>query len=118
MGLAMLDRTLLPPGERARAYLATESRIHAMSARRGPPSVASMDEEEAPMQRVKVDFVGAPPIQQVERASGVCQVEIDGSVLRCVVCGSFQPFLEALRGYEVTSLQSTLGPPTPDQEES
>jgi hypothetical protein len=117
MGLAMLARTLLPPGERARAYLAIESRIHAMSPRRGPPSVASMDEE-APMQRVKVDFVGAPPIQQVERASGVSHVEIDGSVLRCVVCGSFQPFLEALRGYEVTSLQSTLGPSTHDQEES
>ena len=64
------------------------------------------------MQRVEVGFVGAPPIRQVERAPGVSHVEIDGSVLRCVVCGSFQPFLEALRGYEVTSLQST-----PDQEE-
>jgi hypothetical protein len=58
------------------------------------------------MQRVEVGFVDVPPIQQVERASGVSHVEIDGSVLRCVVCGSFQPFLEALRGYEVISLRS------------
>jgi hypothetical protein len=67
--------------------------------------------EEPHMQRVEVGFVGAPPVEQVERASGVRHVETDGSVLRCVVCGSFQPFLEALRGYEVTSLHST-----PDRE--
>jgi hypothetical protein len=69
--------------------------------------------EELPIQRVAVGFAGAPPVRQVERASGVSQVEIDGSVLRCVVRGSFQPFLEALRGYEVTSLQSTQARPTP-----
>jgi hypothetical protein len=69
--------------------------------------------EELPIQRVAVGFAGAPPVRQVERASGVSQVEIDGPVLRCVVRGSFQPFLEALRGYEVTSLQSTQARPTP-----
>ena len=58
------------------------------------------------MQRVEVSFVGVPPTQQVTRASGVSEVEIDGEPLRCVVCGSFQPFLEALRGHEVISLQS------------
>jgi hypothetical protein len=47
----------------------------------------------------------------VERASGVSDVEVDGPVLRCRVCGSFQPFLEALRGYEVVSLTSTAGAP-------
>jgi hypothetical protein len=52
--------------------------------------------------------VGAPPTLQVARASGVSEVEADGPVLRCLVCGSFQPFLEALRGYEVISLTSTL----------
>ena len=57
-------------------------------------------------QRVEVAFVGAPPVRQVERAAGVSDVEFDGLVLRCVVCGSFQPFLEALRGHEVTSLRS------------
>jgi hypothetical protein len=76
-----------------------------MCARGPPPSVASMPEQ-LPIQRVVVGFVGAPPVRQVERAPGVSHVEIDGSVLRCVVFGSFQPFLEALRGYEVTSLQS------------
>jgi len=61
---------------------------------------------ELPPQRVEVGFVGPPPARQVARASGVSEVEIDGSVLRCLVRGSFQPFLEALRGYEVTTLQS------------
>lgn len=63
--------------------------------------------ENPPVQQVEVTFVGAPPVQQVERASGVSEVEIDGSVLRCLVDGSFQPFLEALRGHEVISLTST-----------
>ncbi|HEX9095349.1 MAG TPA: hypothetical protein VF990_04525 [Candidatus Dormibacteraeota bacterium] len=61
---------------------------------------------ELPVQRVEVRFVGAPPGRQVTRASGVSEVQIDGVTLRCVVCGSFQPFLEALRGHEVISLTS------------
>jgi hypothetical protein len=63
--------------------------------------------EQPPVQRVEVSFLGTAPVQQVTRASGVSDVEVDGSVLRCLVCGSFQPFLEALRGYEVTTFQST-----------
>ena len=63
--------------------------------------------EELLAQRVAVSFVGTPPLQRVERAAGVSDVEIDGHVLRCLVCGSFQPFLEALRGHEVISLEST-----------
>lgn len=59
------------------------------------------------MQRVEISFVGAPPASQIERASGVSEVETDGSVLRCVVYGSFQPFLEALRGHEVISLKTS-----------
>ena len=76
-----------------------------MSAPSGPPSVARMTDE-LRTQRVEVAFVGTPPVGQLERAAGVSDVEFDGLVLRCVVCGSFQPFLEALRGHEVTSLQS------------
>lgn len=63
--------------------------------------------EELPIQRVEVRFVGAPPAHQVECASGVSQVQTDGAVLRCFVCGSFQPFLEALRGHEVIGFTST-----------
>ena len=37
-------------------------------------------------------------------ASGVSEVKVDGRRVRCLVCGSFQPFLEALRGSEVLSL--------------
>lgn len=64
--------------------------------------------DELPVQRVDVTFVGAPPIRQVERAAGVSEVEVNGSVLRCTVSGSFQPFLEALRGSEVISLKSHI----------
>jgi len=63
--------------------------------------------QESPVQRVQITFVGAAPARQVERASGVSDVEVDGPSLRCLVRGSFQPFLEALRGYEVLSLTST-----------
>ena len=62
---------------------------------------------EPSIQRVEVTFVGVPPARQLQRASGVTDVRIDGSILRCLVMGSFQPFLEALRGYEVISLKST-----------
>jgi hypothetical protein len=57
--------------------------------------------------RVEVSFVGPAPARQVGRAAGVSEVETEGSVLRCLVRGSFQPFLEALRGYEVLGLSST-----------
>ena len=62
--------------------------------------------EELPTQRVEVTFVGAPPARQVERALGVSAVQVEGRILRCTVFGSFQPFLEALRGHEVIRLKS------------
>lgn len=65
--------------------------------------------KEAPIQRVEVTFVGAPPLGPMERASGVSEVQVHGRVLTCVVSGSFQPFLEALRGHEVVNLTSTPG---------
>ena len=63
--------------------------------------------DEVEVQCVDVTFIGPPPVRQIERASGVTEVKVDGSVLRCTVSGSFQPFLEALRGHEVVSLTST-----------
>lgn len=62
--------------------------------------------DEMSVQRVEVLFVGSPPARKVERASGVAEVQVHGRVLRCTVHGSFQPFLEALRGHEVISLRS------------
>jgi hypothetical protein len=56
--------------------------------------------------RVEVTFLAAPPARQIERASGVSQVEIDDHAIRCVVSGSFQPFLESLRGHEVLGFTS------------
>jgi hypothetical protein len=69
--------------------------------------------EELSVHRVEVSFVGAPPVDQMQRASGVSDVETAGSILRCLVSGSFQPFLEALRGHEVISLKSTSAPGSP-----
>jgi len=62
--------------------------------------------EGLPLQRVEVGFVGTPPVHQVGRASGLSELEVDGPILRCLVRGSFQPFVEALRGHEVVSLKS------------
>ena len=62
--------------------------------------------DELASQRFEVTFVGRPPIRQVARASGVTEVEVDGSLLRCLVTGSVQAFLEALHGYEVIGLTS------------
>jgi hypothetical protein len=70
-----------------------------------------------PVQRVEISFVGPPPTTQIERASGVSNVERDGPMVRCLVAGSFQPFLDALRGHEVFSLHSTpavAASPRPD----
>jgi hypothetical protein len=43
-------------------------------------------------------MTGAPPVERIARASGISEVQTDGSVVRCVVRGSFQPFLDAPRG--------------------
>jgi len=71
--------------------------------------------KELATQRVEVTFVGSPPARQIAQAIGVTEVELDGCRLRCLVCGSFQPFLEALRGYEVISLSSTPAVSTGDE---
>jgi hypothetical protein len=60
--------------------------------------------EDTATQRVEVTFVGTLPTRQIERASGVSDVQVDGQIVRCLVYGSFQPFLEAVRGYEVINL--------------
>ena len=65
---------------------------------------------DAAIQRVEVTFVATPPTRQIQQASGVSDVEVDGRMVRCLVCGSFQPFLEAMRGYEVISLTAVPAP--------
>jgi hypothetical protein len=83
--------------------------IQTISALQPLPSLRCMTHHTS-VQRVEVTFVGAPPTLRLERASGVSRLEVDGRVLRCVVSGSFQPFLEALRGHEVVNLISTPVP--------
>lgn len=82
-----------------------KSAIPPISAGRVIPRLTTMTEELS-ICRVEVSFVGGPPVQRIERASGVSNVEVDGTTVRCLVCGSFQPFLEALRGHEVIALTS------------
>ena len=62
--------------------------------------------EQYAVHRVEVTFVGRPPVRQISGAAGVRNVKVDGSTVVCTVMGSFQPFLEALHGYEVVSLTS------------
>ena len=85
-----------------------------MAALRVLPRLQSMIVK-LPVQRVEVSFTGAPPVRQIERAPGVSEVDVDGPIVRCLVTGSFQPFLEALRCHEVITLQSTpaAGPASP-----
>ncbi len=56
--------------------------------------------------RVEVIFLETPPTRQLELASGVSEVVVVDRAIHCVVSGSFQPFLEALRGREVVGLTS------------
>ncbi|MFY1670398.1 hypothetical protein ACN27G_10610 [Plantactinospora sp. WMMB334] len=60
-----------------------------------------------PVHRVEISFVGAPPVARIERASGVSAVEREGPIVRCLVAGSFQSFIEAIRGHEVLTLRAT-----------
>ena len=69
--------------------------------------------QNAATQRVEVTFIGTPPARQIQQALGVSDVQIDGQIIRCLICGSFQPFLEAVRGYEVLNLTAI---PTRDGE--
>jgi len=55
---------------------------------------------------VEITFVSSPPASEITRAAGVQGVEIEGSTVRCLVEGSFQPFLEAIRAHEVLDLTS------------
>jgi hypothetical protein len=48
-----------------------------------------------------------PARRLLPRLQSVSEVDTDGAVVRCLVTGTFQPFLEALRGYEVLARQST-----------
>jgi hypothetical protein len=67
--------------------------------------------DDPPLCQVEVRFAGAPPTRQVTSAAGVSCVQASRTTLRCLVWGSFQPFLEALRGTEVLGLTSI---PVPD----
>ena len=62
--------------------------------------------------RVEVTFVARPPAR-IAAANGVSDVEVVDRRVRCLVRGSFQPLLEALRGYEVIGFTSIPTPVRP-----
>ncbi len=76
-----------------------------MFARRPVPRFLAMSDEH-PAWRVQADLTGKPPVDLIQRASGVSDVDVRGQVVCCRIDGSFQPFLEALRACEVVTLQS------------
>lgn len=87
-----------------------------------PPAPRTLDVMTAhppARQCVEISFVGAPPVRRIERASGVSDVAVDadGRTVRCLVAGSFQPFLDALRGHEVVSLHSIPAAPAHPKED-
>lgn len=73
-----------------------------------------MTEGQSP-HRVEMRYVAAAPAQQVERSSVASEVEVNGTTLPCLVCSSSHPFLEALCGHEVISLESMSGQYSPHE---
>lgn len=56
--------------------------------------------------RVEAHLTGTPPAARLAQTPGVTDLASQGFVVTCTVTGSMQPFLECLRGYEVTRLIS------------
>ena len=56
-------------------------------------------------------------LEGVEAEEGAAEVETDGTLLRCRVSGTLQPFPEALHGHEVVGLEPAVeGEPAPPLE--
>jgi ABC-2 type transport system ATP-binding protein len=69
--------------------------------------IARLDElHHLRVHRVEVEFAGSPPVDRVKAASGVADVEANGSTLTCTVRGSFEGLLGALRDQRVINLVS------------
>ncbi|UNK46103.1 hypothetical protein [Arthrobacter sulfonylureivorans] len=65
--------------------------------------------EKAGISRVEIHLTRTPPATRLTRTAGVSEVNVSGTVLTCLVSGSFQPLLESLQGYEVVRLWSSPG---------
>jgi ABC-2 type transport system ATP-binding protein len=70
-------------------------------------TVASLEElHEIRMHRVEIEFAGEVPADAISRADGVDEVTVEGSRVRCVVRGSFEPLMAAIGGARVVNLTS------------
>jgi hypothetical protein len=63
--------------------------------------------EKAVISRIEIHLTRTPPATRLARTAGVSEVNVSGTVLTCLVSGSFQPLLESLQGYEVLLMRSS-----------
>jgi len=70
-------------------------------------SIAGLDElHHLRIHHVEIEFAGVPPVEAIKEAEGVTEVRVDGSRVRCNVCGGFEPLLTAIAGRGVLNLVS------------
>jgi ABC-2 type transport system ATP-binding protein len=64
------------------------------------------DLHEIRFHQVEIQFAGTVPVEAITRAAGVDRVEVKDSRLRCIVRGSFEPLMQALRDGHVINFAS------------
>ncbi len=64
------------------------------------------DLHEIRFHQVEIQFAGTVPVEPIKRAAGVDRVEVKDSRLRCIVRGSFEPLMQALRDSQVINFAS------------
>jgi ABC-2 type transport system ATP-binding protein len=64
------------------------------------------DLHEIRFHQVEIQFAGTVPVEAVKRAAGVDRVEVKDSRLHCIVRGSFEPLMQALRDSHVINFVS------------
>jgi ABC-2 type transport system ATP-binding protein len=70
-------------------------------------TVASLEElHEIRLHRVEIELAGEVPVDAIRGAEGVDDVVVEGSRVRCVVRGSFEPLVKAIAGAHVVNLTS------------
>ncbi len=64
------------------------------------------DLHEIRFHQVEIQFGGTVPVEAIKRAAGVDRVEVNHSRLRCIVRGSFEPLMQAVRDSHVINFAS------------
>jgi ABC-2 type transport system ATP-binding protein len=64
------------------------------------------DLHEIRFHQVEIQFAGTVPVEAIKRAAGVDRVEVKDGRLHCIVRGSFEPLMQALRDSHVINFVS------------